>query len=284
MLSSQPHKKGYSYEYPEEMELTKKAVVQGAKIVFWPEGRYLATERTDVKQSFLLHGEKLGIDLFFQDLIFDKKESKRSNSFLWFTPQGTVAGKYDKTILVPFGEYLPLYKYFGWLYEASGWNFRGLKTGKYYQTFTTNTLSIFPLLCYESIFSEYVASGFSQSKQGKIIVTLSQNGWYDSFQQVSQHSNSSKLRAVENRAVLLHVVQNGFSSVTLPDGSVFYTTPYKERGVWVVDLPYNTQYYPTLYNSFPSFIRTTLQLFFIVYIIWFMVLYLIRRKHEKETI
>ena len=78
-------------------------------------------------------------------------------------------------------------------------------------------MRIIPLICYESVVPNVVAQSVGYDAAGKVFVVASQNGWYKSRFQVQQHSSLSSIRAVENRVPLVHSINNGFSSITMPE-------------------------------------------------------------------
>ena len=155
---------------------------------------------------------------------------------------------------MPFGEYLPLYN--GWLLGDFSY---GFAAGKEAKVFEISGMRIIPLICYESVVPNVVAQSVGYDAAGKVFVVASQNGWYKSRFQVQQHSSLSSIRAVENRVPLVHSINNGFSSITMPDGKVIFKTPYEKTGAWVFEMPFDKNsggsFYSKHYNWFANLIR-----------------------------
>lgn len=77
----------------------------------------------------------------------------------------------------------------------------------------------------------------SEKTISKILLGLSNNGWFGESLQPYQHLNSSILRSVENRTPLLHAVNNGPSGVVSPTGQLLFLSSYHQRAAYVVDIP-----------------------------------------------
>ena len=62
-----------------------------------------------------------------------------------------------------------------------------------------------------------------------------------------------------NRVPLVHSINNGFSSITMPDGKVIFKTPYEKTGAWVFEMPFDKNsggsFYSKHYNWFANLIR-----------------------------
>ena len=178
------------------------------------------------------------------------------NSIYWLNDFGMLEDIYHKRALVPFGEYLPMYKFYGWLLGDFSY---GFAAGKEAKVFDISSMRIIPLICYESVVPNVVAQSVGSDAAGKVFVVASQNGWYKSRFQVQQHSSLSSIRAVENRVPLVHSINNGFSSITMPDGKVIFKTPYEKTGAWVFEMPFDKNsggsFYSKHYNWFANLMR-----------------------------
>ena len=85
------------------------------------------------------------------------------------------------------------------------------------------------LICYESIFGEYV-SGFIE-KGAQWICLITNDGWWgDSYGHQQLHSYA-RLRAIECRRYIVRSANTGISSVINPVGIVEQFLPYAESGI-----------------------------------------------------
>ena len=150
------------------------------------------------------------------------------NSAALVNPTGEFVGRYDKVHLVPFGEYLPFKRVFGFaggLTREVGDFSRGtsrapLQAGK-------DKLGVF--ICYESIFPDEVRQ--SAAKGAQVFVNISNDGWYGDSGAYAQHLKQARMRAVENSRWLLRDTNTGVTASIDPYGRVVATVPRKLRVV-----------------------------------------------------
>jgi apolipoprotein N-acyltransferase len=150
------------------------------------------------------------------------------NSAALVDPIGEFVGRYDKVHLVPFGEYLPFKRVFGFaggLTREVGDFSRGasrapLQAGK-------NKLGVF--ICYESIFPDEVRQSAANGAQ--VFVNISNDGWYGDSGAYAQHLKQARMRAVENSRWLLRDTNTGVTASIDPYGRVVATVPRKLRVV-----------------------------------------------------
>jgi len=151
--------------------------------------------------------------------IVDRSTSKVNffNSALLLEPAGLFCGKYYKTHLVPFGEYIPLKKFLPFLaplVEAVGdFSFGTIEQPLVWQKAKTGVL-----ICFESVFPElsrnWVLAG------ANMLVNLTNDAWYGKSS-APQHSLAmSVLRAVETRRSLIRSANTGISAFVTPLGTI----------------------------------------------------------------
>ncbi|MGK0289894.1 MAG: apolipoprotein N-acyltransferase [bacterium] len=241
-----------SWINPWELSKTRELAEKGAKIVIWPEGFFFGYyQAPHVKAAFHAIAKHYKVAIAFLDTTKIEKKNKKFfyNSAILINEKGKFAGMSHKRILVPFGEYIPFIEYL----EYFGVPNNSLNAGKKTNILNANGIRMVPIICYESIFSDYVASTIGKDGKGKLLVTFTQDGWYgDSLQQVSQHSAITNMRAVENRVPLIHVINNGPSYVIMPNGRQVFTTPHLKRGAWLAEVPYNKESGGSFFSKYPN--------------------------------
>ena len=267
--------KGYSWAYPWELEMTEKLTSKGAEIVIWPEGHfYRYAFLSGVRKAFQEKIKELEIALLFQDprIQFRNRSREVFNSAFFINEYGKESGIYDKNILVPFGERTPLMEYFTWLVTLFDLELSDLTPGKTQTLFSANDFKIVPLICYENVFPLYVGEAVGENGKGKIIISGSQAGWYNSIQLVDQFNHSTLLRAVENRVPLVHVIVNGESIMVSPNGRIVHRSDYKKRGAWIGYLPYDPESGGSFFSEHPYFFIRSLQvfLFLLISYCWYL--------------
>jgi len=137
---------------------------------------------------------------------------------------------YHKHHLVPFGEYVPLHKYFHFLFLDET-----LKTitndavnfsqGTGPQTLFANNFSFSPLICYEVIFGTKI---INKQNPPDILINLTNDGWFGKTIGPYQHLAHAQMRAIEYRKPLLRVAGTGISAYINEYGKVVNHIPLQE--------------------------------------------------------
>jgi len=234
--------------------LSKQAIDDGAEILFWPEtampvylmsGRYQST--VDSIYGFLRHNNVYLLtgmpDLIYYDKTNHPDDAKYSesgdfyfatyNAILLLSPHTSVVQRYGKTKLVPFGEKVPyadklpfLGSLIKWGVGITGWNV-GNDTTIFSLPFPESknriitysredSLYINGIVCYESVFPDFVARFVN--KGAKMIAVVTNDSWYGKLSGPYQHKEYAALRAVENRRSVVRAANGGISCIISPLG------------------------------------------------------------------
>jgi len=127
---------------------------------------------------------------------------------------------YDKRHLVPFGEYLPARPLLNALGLENLTRTRGgMHPGEGPRPYLSvpGLPPVEPLICYEAIFPEEVATG--RDRPG-VLLNLTNDAWFGITTGPYQHFHQARLRAVEQGLPLLRSANNGISAVVDPLGRV----------------------------------------------------------------
>ncbi len=96
--------------------------------------------------------------------------------------------------------------------------------------FTINdTLKIAPVICYESVYGEFV-SGFVRNGANLIFV-ITNDGWWGNTAGHRQHALFSSVRAIETRRSIARSANTGISCFVNQRGDIIQPTPYWETAV-----------------------------------------------------
>jgi len=139
------------------------------------------------------------------------------------TPMELNREPYIKRVLLPFGEYVPLERVIGWPAWLAPPVFDTV-VGDKPSFFTLPDGTMFsPLICWENLF----ASLARESVQGgaRLLVLLTNDGWFGRTAEPHQHNLASALRAVENRVPIVVSSNTGSSQVIDPYGRVVTSAP-----------------------------------------------------------
>ncbi len=151
------------------------------------------------------------------------------NSMVVLTGSGSVSGRYDKSHLVPFGEYVPLGT---WLpLPRIVERFADFSPGSGLRTLTIAGLgAVSPLICYEVIFPGAVVAG-PPAIRPDVLLNLTNDAWYGRSSGPYQHLAISRMRAIEEGLPLIRAANTGISGIYDAFGSPVVEIALDETGV-----------------------------------------------------
>jgi apolipoprotein N-acyltransferase len=163
------------------------------------------------------------------------------NSMYVITPTGEIAAHYDKSHLVPFGEYMPM----RWLipYEKITGGVGDFAAGLGLTSLVVPGLPPFtPLICYEAIFSGNVTPPRDVLKKDGLprpqwLLNLTNDAWFGMSTGPYQHYATARLRAVEEGLPLVRTANTGISAVIDGFGRTVGELGLGKRGVVDAPLP-----------------------------------------------
>ncbi|QJB41868.1 apolipoprotein N-acyltransferase [Chitinophaga oryzae] len=142
---------------------------------------------------------------------------------------------YHKYELVPGVELTPYVRYLSFMQQLA-LDFGGI-SGSYGRTpaatMLTNpadSISIFPTICYESVFSDYVAAGVKPG--ANLLMVITNDGWWGRTEGHRQHLQYARIRAIETRKWVVRSANTGISAVVDPAGNIYQPQPYWEEAVF----------------------------------------------------
>ncbi len=141
---------------------------------------------------------------------------------------------YHKSELVVGVEKMPYIQYLGFLQKLTlklGGTFRSHGTQEFRGSFTNpkDSLKVGPVICYESIFGEFVTEYVRDAKANFIFV-ITNDGWWGDTPGYIQHNSYSSLRAIENRRSIARSANTGISAFFDQRGEIHETLAWWERG------------------------------------------------------
>ena len=143
---------------------------------------------------------------------------------------------YHKSQLVVGVEKMPYPKTLGFLRSLTlrlGGTFRSHGTQENRGTFVSpsGNCRVAPVICYESIFGEYVTKYISEAGANFIFV-ITNDGWWGDTPGYVQHNSFSRLRAIETRRSVARSANTGISSFINQKGEIIKSLPWwKEDGI-----------------------------------------------------
>jgi apolipoprotein N-acyltransferase len=141
------------------------------------------------------------------------------NALLAINTDGEVVDSYDKSHLVPFGEYLP----FGdalrrvgitqFVPGSEGWA-HGDVRGRLMAL--PETPAFLALICYEILFS----GDLGETENAQFMLNITNDAWFDGSLGPAQHAHHARVRAVEEGMSLIRAANSGLTFATDPLGRV----------------------------------------------------------------
>jgi apolipoprotein N-acyltransferase len=168
------------------------------------------------------------------------------NSAYGITAHGRFLGEiYHKRYLVPFGEYTPLLvNYFPeFIKRLTNTPVGcGYTAGKQPVVLNLSQGKVAPLICFETLSPELVAS--SVRKGGQLLVNISDLAWFHRSICGEQMIAFSVLRAVENRRYFIFAANTGPSAIIDPNGYIRRISPLNQADVLTGKIGFNAQITP----------------------------------------
>ena len=160
----------------------------------------------------------------------DAEDRPAYNSLIAVNHLGEIVSSYDKSHLVPFGEYLPFPELFGLLGlkqfvpGAEGWQ---AGDGRRLMTLP-GTPPLLALICYEAIFSGDLGP---DTGKAQLILNITNDAWFDGSIGLAQHAEHARLRAVEEGLPMVRVANSGLTELIDPLGRVTASLPPEQVGL-----------------------------------------------------
>lgn len=204
----------------------------GRTLIVWPETAisWYITENPNAMEQIriLLHSYPHETLLATGVLRHTKSESGRTeyrNSLDLFDYSGALSQVYDKTHLVPFGEYIPM-QYWIPLPPVAG--FSGFTAGQGRMSMpVSGGYTISPLVCYEIIFPGEVVD--KSAPPPNAIINVTNDAWYGNSAGPYQHLQQAVFRAIEEGIPVVRAANTGISAVIDPYGRFIAKIPLSEE-------------------------------------------------------
>ena len=226
-------------------ELTLRAVAEGAELVVWPETAVPgAPERNAELDAWLRRlARESGAVLCVGALGVSpgSRSDRAHDSAFLYPPDGAPPLRYDKSHLVPFGEYLPLRSLFG---EALGALAPGIATDDLspgggprplaLRFQNGSALTVGTPICYELLFPDLVRRFVGAG--GELLLAMTNDAWYGRTGAPYQLLAITALRAAETGRWTARAANTGVSALIDPRGRVRQQLPLQERGLLIADV------------------------------------------------
>lgn len=196
--------------------------------------------------------DSTGVPILTGTPLYDRAKREIYNGAVLVEPGVPITQEYKKIQLVPFGEHVPYDRYIPLLRKID------LGEGDYAPgrdlvVFRAGETRFACLICFESIFPGLARA--SVQRGARLLVNITNDGWFGRISGPDQHNDMAILRAVENGIPLVRCANNGISMVVDPYGRVLNRTGlFVEAAlVTVIPRPLSRTLYTRLGDVLPLF-------------------------------
>ena len=201
--------------------LTREAAKSGVDLVVWPESAVPFFFQDQPQQADRI--KQLARELKTSILIGSPAHELRNgqrvflNSAFMISPSGETTGRSDKIHLVPFGEYVPLGRFFPFISKLVV-GIGDFSPGEQAVPLTVGRTKIGTMICAEAVFPEigrsYVNNG------ARILANITNDAWFGRTSAPYQHLSIAAFRAVETRTPMLRAANTGVSAIIDQNGHI----------------------------------------------------------------
>ncbi len=166
-----------------------------------------------------------------------------------FIPDSGETEVYHKTKLVPGVEKMPYPKLLDPLAKLTvelGGTSGSLGSKNTIQSFSVNSKKIQPLICYESVYGDLYKATTN------LIAIITNDGWWKNTAGYKQHFAYARLRAIEQRKVIVRSANTGISGVIDENGRILQKTKWDEEVC--ISTKVSTNDRVTFYSQFGDYI------------------------------
>jgi len=203
------------------IEATEQA--NDVNLIVWPESAIFKPLNYADDLLDAINEASSGVPVVFGALRYDENGNLRNSLVLnKSTDQQLV---YDKSILVPFGEYLPFSGLLGNLGLNSMVNSYGSSFTKGHGADLIEVepdLYFQPLICYEAIFPSILRA---TPNRADLIIQITNDAWFGRFSGPYQHLEILKMRAIETGIPVARSANTGISAVISANGKIIDSLP-----------------------------------------------------------
>jgi len=156
-----------------------------------------------------------------------------TNSVVALGPEGAAPYRYDKSHLVPFGEFMP--PGFAWFIRMMNIPLGEFKSGGWDQaSMAWQGQRLAPNVCYEDLLGDELVMRFKDPATAPTaLVNVSNIAWFGDTLAVDQHLNISRMRAMELGRPMLRATNTGATAIIDHTGRVTHQLPRFTRGTLV---------------------------------------------------
>lgn len=212
------------------LEETRALLADGpVDLVVWPETAYVRGLRRPLPISGSLVREELRVPILFGGSTVEDEDGQRRtrNSALLVGADGMIRDAYDKNLLIPLAEYVPLA---AWMPASWFPHIQHFRAAAATPALHLGAVRIATPICYEAVRADLVRR-MVRDADPHLLVTLANDAWFGRSAEPHLHLALARLRAIEHGRWVVRATNSGISALVDPAGRVVAETPLLERAV-----------------------------------------------------
>jgi apolipoprotein N-acyltransferase len=251
----------WSQEWAEEildiyLDLSRRAAREGAEVIVWPEtavpGLLEVDERIRAPIARLARETGATFVLGATGVVLNPERTRILHYFdsaFSMDPRGEIVSRYDKTHLVPFGEFVPLRSLLGMFFQALATGIAGTdvtageapralalpRAGQGAGEAGGERVMVGIPICYELLFPDLVRRFVGDG--ARVLLAITNDAWYGRTGAPYQFVALTAMRSAESGVWTVRAANTGVSAVIDARGRVREQTAIFERSYLVADVP-----------------------------------------------
>ncbi len=229
------------------IELSQPDLSSGADLILWPESAIpiLLEQRPEAMAAVQKLARETSAAIILGGVGFERPLGGSSpryfNSVFVVSSSGELVDRYDKTHLVPFGEYVPMRGLLGFLSGlATGLAEGDITPGQAPRVLRTSEAwaaraAPAALICYEVIYPGLVREAVRDG--ARVLLNFTNDAWYGRTSAPHQFLAIAAMRSAEHGVPMLRAANTGVSGVVDAGGIVLRETPIFERRALLALVP-----------------------------------------------
>ena len=202
-------------------KLTELASFDNANLILWPEASFPGYLNRDIEADRIRDlTAKIGVPVLIGSPHLEGWNDAYNSAYL-LDAGGEISGRYDKQRLVPFGEYVPVKRVFGFLepmaYRMGVSDFQAGNKPTVFN-FMNGEFRFSVLICFEDTFPS-LAREFT-ARGAEFLTVITNDAWFGPTGAPYQHLQASVFRAVENGVAVVRAANTGVSAFITRQGKV----------------------------------------------------------------
>ena len=217
------------------LKLTNAPAQEPVDLVIWPETSVPFALQDNVSDLSIL-SDAAGPNAHIIAGIRRLEGERLYNSMVHLDQKGGLVAVYDKSHLVPFGEYVPFSQYLSGLgLRGLAANLQGFSSGAGPEVISAFGLpSYLAMICYEAIFPSFA---HTSTNRPEFLMHITNDAWFGDTIGPYQHLVQVQFRAIEQGLPATRAANTGISAVIDPYGRIIDSLKLNEAGFLDANLP-----------------------------------------------